>query len=102
MQASDADGYLDRTFMSPASLRAGNLIRGWMEDAGLRTLALYLFMLETVLEVRLMFMLISSSVDQLGNLHGRVEGMNASAKALLIGFHLVMLFFFFTIFQFNI
>ncbi|XP_075674219.1 allantoate deiminase 1 isoform X3 [Castanea sativa] len=27
-------------------------------------------------------------VDQLGNLHGRVEGMNASAEALLIGSHL--------------
>ena len=71
-------------------MRAGNLIRGWMEDAGLRTSALYLFMLE----VRLMFMLISSWVDQLGNLHGRVEGMNASAEALLIGSHLVMLSFF--------
>ncbi|XP_050260793.1 allantoate deiminase 2-like [Quercus robur] len=64
-KVSDADGYLERTFMSPASLRAGNLIRGWMEDAGLRTW-----------------------VDQLGNLHGRVEGMNASAEALLIGSHL--------------
>jgi allantoate deiminase len=42
-QVSDADGYLERTFMSPASVRAGNLIRGWMEDAGLRTLAFYLF-----------------------------------------------------------
>nr|POE92377.1 allantoate deiminase [Quercus suber] len=62
---SDADGYLERTFMSPASLRAGNLIRGWMEDAGLRTW-----------------------VDHLGNLHGRVEGMNASAEALLICSHL--------------
>ncbi|XP_065627147.1 allantoate deiminase 2 isoform X3 [Quercus suber] len=51
--------------MSPASLRAGNLIRGWMEDAGLRTW-----------------------VDHLGNLHGRVEGMNASAEALLICSHL--------------
>ena len=47
-----------------------------------------------MLEVRLMFMLISSWVDQLGNLHGRVEGMNASAEALLIGSHLVMLSFF--------
>nr|POE61643.1 allantoate deiminase [Quercus suber] len=64
-KVSDADGYLERTFMSPASLRAGNLIRGWMEDAGLRTW-----------------------VDQLGNLHGRVEGTNASAEALLIGSHL--------------
>lgn len=39
LQVSDADGYLERTFMSPASVRAGNLIRAWMEDAGLTTLA---------------------------------------------------------------
>ncbi|MFQ6636235.1 hypothetical protein Gotur_013767 [Gossypium turneri] len=64
-QVSDADGYLERTFMSPASVRAGFLIREWMEDAGLRTW-----------------------VDSMGNLHGRVEGMNASAQALLIGSHL--------------
>lgn len=38
-QVSDGDGYLERTFMSPAALRAGNLIREWMEDAGLRTSA---------------------------------------------------------------
>ncbi|XP_041025963.1 allantoate deiminase 2-like [Juglans microcarpa x Juglans regia] len=64
-KVSDADGYLERTFMSPASVSAGNIIRGWMEDAGLRTW-----------------------VDQMGNVHGRVEGMNASAEALLIGSHL--------------
>ncbi|XP_059439837.1 allantoate deiminase 2 [Corylus avellana] len=64
-KVSDADGYLERTFMSPASVRVGNLIRGWMEDAGLRTW-----------------------VDQMGNVHGRVEGMNANAAALLIGSHL--------------
>ncbi|XVF00463.1 hypothetical protein REPUB_Repub04eG0003200 [Reevesia pubescens] len=64
-KVSDADGYLERTFMSPASLRAGILIREWMEDAGLRTW-----------------------VDSMGNLHGRVEGINASAQALLIGSHL--------------
>ncbi|KAL1133679.1 hypothetical protein V6Z11_A12G055700 [Gossypium hirsutum] len=64
-KVSDADGYLERTFMSPASVRAGFLIREWMEDAGLRTW-----------------------VDSMGNLHGRVEGMNASAQALLIGSHL--------------
>ncbi|XP_041027099.1 allantoate deiminase 2-like isoform X1 [Juglans microcarpa x Juglans regia] len=64
-KVSDADGYLERTFMSPASVRAGNIIRGWMEDAGLRTW-----------------------VDKMGNVHGRVEGMNASAEALLIGSHL--------------
>lgn len=36
---SDADGYLERTFMSPAAVRAGKLLGEWMEDAGLRTLA---------------------------------------------------------------
>lgn len=29
----------------------------------------------------------------MGNVHGRVEGLNASAQALLIGSHLVMLLF---------
>ncbi|EOX96850.1 PREDICTED: allantoate deiminase [Theobroma cacao] len=64
-KVSDADGYLERTFMSPASVRAGILIREWMEDAGLRTW-----------------------VDSMGNLHGRVGGINSSAQALLIGSHL--------------
>ncbi|KAK9937221.1 hypothetical protein M0R45_014025 [Rubus argutus] len=64
-KVSDGDGYLERIFMSPAAVRAGNLIRKWMEDAGLRTW-----------------------VDCLGNVHGRVEGRNASAEALLIGSHL--------------
>lgn len=36
------------------------------------------------------FVLISRWVDCLGNVHGRVEGRNASAEALLIGSHLVM------------
>lgn len=62
---SDADGYLERTFMSLASVRAGNVIREWMEDAGLRTW-----------------------VDSMGNVHGRVDGKNASAPALLMGSHL--------------
>lgn len=64
-KVSDAEAYLERTFMSPASVRAGNLIRGWMEDAGLRTW-----------------------IDQMGNVHGRVDGINASSKAILIGSHL--------------
>jgi allantoate deiminase len=38
-QVSDASEYLERTFLSPASARAIDLIRKWMEDAGLRTLA---------------------------------------------------------------
>ncbi|KAK4754338.1 hypothetical protein SAY87_002442 [Trapa incisa] len=64
-KVSDAEGYLERTFMSPASVRAGYLIRGWMEDAGLRTW-----------------------IDKMGNVHGRADGSNPSAKALLIGSHL--------------
>ncbi|ONK76311.1 uncharacterized protein A4U43_C03F26270 [Asparagus officinalis] len=62
---SDADSYLERTFLSPASIRASELILNWMQDAGLKTW-----------------------VDQIGNVHGRVEGMNSSAEALLIGSHL--------------
>lgn len=38
-QVSDASGHLERTFLSPASMRAIKLIHKWMEDAGLRTLA---------------------------------------------------------------
>ncbi|XP_024964122.1 allantoate deiminase 2 [Cynara cardunculus var. scolymus] len=64
-KVSDAHGYLERTFMSPASIRAGNLIRTWMEDAGLTTW-----------------------VDGLGNVHGRIQPPNADNKDLLIGSHL--------------
>lgn len=64
-KVSDASGYLERTFMSPASIRAMSLIRVWMEDAGLRTW-----------------------VDQMGNVHGRVDSSNPDAEALLIGSHL--------------
>ncbi|KAK4399554.1 Allantoate deiminase 2 [Sesamum angolense] len=66
-KVSDAQEFLARTFQSPASVRAGNLIRLWMEDAGLQTW-----------------------VDQMGNVHGRYEGLNPSEKALLIGSHLVL------------
>ncbi|KNA20963.1 hypothetical protein SOVF_047540 isoform B [Spinacia oleracea] len=64
-KVSDVNGYLERTFLSPASVRAANVIRQWMEDAGLRTW-----------------------VDIMGNVHGRVDGINASAPALLMGSHL--------------
>ncbi|CAH9097684.1 unnamed protein product [Cuscuta europaea] len=64
-KVSDAINYLERTFQSPASIRAGNLIRSWMEDAGLRTW-----------------------IDHMGNVHGRIDGINPSQKALLIGSHL--------------
>uniref|UniRef100_A0A803NA16 Uncharacterized protein n=1 Tax=Chenopodium quinoa TaxID=63459 RepID=A0A803NA16_CHEQI len=61
-KVSDVNGYLERTFLSPASVRAANVISQWMEDAGW--------------------------VDIMGNVHGRVDGMNASAPALLMGSHL--------------
>ncbi|CAK9139844.1 unnamed protein product [Ilex paraguariensis] len=64
-KVSDADGYLERTFLSPGSIRAANLIRTWMEDAGLTTW-----------------------MDQMGNVHGRTEGMQTNGKALLMGSHL--------------
>ncbi|KAE9598696.1 Allantoate deiminase 1 [Lupinus albus] len=64
-KVSDGSGYLERTFLSPASMRAIDVIRKWMEDANLGTW-----------------------VDQMGNLHGRVDGANASAEALLIGSHM--------------
>lgn len=62
---SDSEKYLQRTFLSPASIKAGNLIEEWMKDAGLKTW-----------------------VDQMGNVHGHTDGGNASAPALLIGSHL--------------
>ncbi|KAL6546201.1 alpha-amylase 2 [Orobanche minor] len=64
-KVSDSEEFLVRTFQSPASVRAVNLIRTWMEDAGLQTW-----------------------VDQMGNVHGRCEGLNPSENALLIGSHL--------------
>lgn len=64
-KVSDAVNYLERTFQSPASLKAANLICSWMRDAGLRTWT-----------------------DQMGNVHGRVDGSNPTEKALLIGSHL--------------
>lgn len=63
-RVSDVDGYLERTFMSPASIEAANIIRQWMEDAGLRTW-----------------------VDHMGNVHGRVDGMDPSSAAFLMGSH---------------
>nr|CAB3468669.1 unnamed protein product [Digitaria exilis] len=34
---SDGEGYLERTFLSPASIRATAVIISWMKDAGLTT-----------------------------------------------------------------
>ncbi|CAL5398148.1 unnamed protein product [Camellia sinensis] len=63
-KVSDADGYLERTYLSPASIIAGNIIRGWRK------------------------LVCEWWVDQMGNVHSRVDGMNSSAKSLLIGSHL--------------
>ncbi|KAE8770544.1 Allantoate deiminase, chloroplastic [Hordeum vulgare] len=62
---SDGEGFLERTFLSPASFRATDVIIGWMKDAGLTTW-----------------------VDQMGNIHGRFEPSNSTEKALLIGSHM--------------
>ncbi|KAI5055131.1 hypothetical protein GOP47_0030276 [Adiantum capillus-veneris] len=61
---SDSPHHLQRTFLSKASLEAGKLIQAWMEDAGM-----------------------STWVDDIGNVHGRVAGKNPSAPALLLGSH---------------
>ncbi|KAK3131031.1 hypothetical protein QOZ80_6BG0501150 [Eleusine coracana subsp. coracana] len=62
---SDGEGYLERTFLSPASIRATNVIINWMKDAGLTTW-----------------------VDQMGNIHGRFEPVNSTKEALLFGSHM--------------
>lgn len=62
---SDSRTVLERTFLSPAALAAGRLLATWMKDAGLRTWE-----------------------DELGNVHGRSDGANATAPALLLGSHL--------------
>ncbi|CAL5049153.1 unnamed protein product [Urochloa decumbens] len=62
---SDGEGYLERTFLSPASIRATAVIVSWMKDAGLTTW-----------------------VDQMGNIHGRFEPANSTKEALLMGSHM--------------
>src|SRR5678815_3874635 len=64
-RVSDADQGLTRTFLSPAMERANGLVGGWMREAGL--------------QVR---------EDDTGNLIGRRESDQPSAKTLLLGSHL--------------
>ncbi|MCO5567785.1 hypothetical protein L7F22_021481 [Adiantum nelumboides] len=61
---SDSPHHLQRTFLSKASLEAGKLIKAWMEDAGM-----------------------STWIDNIGNVHGRIVGKNSLAPALLLGSH---------------
>ncbi|KAL5224759.1 hypothetical protein ABZP36_011398 [Zizania latifolia] len=62
---SGGEGYLERTFSSPASIRASDVIISWMKDAGLTT-----------------------RIDQMGNIHGQFEPANSTKEALLIGSHM--------------
>ena len=67
-EISDSDFHLERTFLSPGSLRALASVRRWMEDAGLRTW-----------------------LDSVGNLHGRLDASSGSSgeeKVLLLGSHI--------------
>ena len=65
-QISDSDFHLERTFLSPGSLRALASVRRWMDDAGLRTW-----------------------LDSVGNLHGRLESEESKEeKVLLLGSHI--------------
>ncbi|CAI7836694.1 unnamed protein product, partial [Closterium sp. NIES-54] len=62
---SDSAHYLQRTFLSDASMRAAALVSGWMEEAGMYTW-----------------------MDTVGNVHGRVDGSHPDAPVLLLGSHL--------------
>ena len=65
-EVSDTPNGLERTFLSPASQRAMNMIAEWMREAGMYTW-----------------------FDEAGNVHGRLEGTSGKEeKALLIGSHL--------------
>ena len=62
---SDSEVRMERTFLSPASLRAAALASKWMEEAGMRTW-----------------------MDGVGNVHGRLDGTDPAAPALLLGSHI--------------
>jgi allantoate deiminase len=64
-RVSDEEGKLTRTFLSPAMVRANELVGGWMREVGLAV-----------------------HVDSVGNLVGRRESEKAGARTLLLGSHL--------------
>jgi allantoate deiminase len=62
---SEEEGRTTRTFLSPPMREAHNLLRGWMESAGLAV-----------------------TVDPIGNLRGLLDGAARGSPRLLIGSHL--------------
>jgi len=64
-KVSDSADNLERTFLSPAWRRAATMVRAWLEDAGMRTW-----------------------MDGIGNIHGRIEGEDPDAPAIVLGSHL--------------
>ena len=64
-EISDEPGMLTRTFLSPAMGEANELMRRWMEEAGLQV-----------------------TLDDWGNIIGRLASTNPEAKTLLLGSHL--------------
>ena len=64
-KVSDSADNLERTFLSPAWRRAATMVRAWLEDAGMRTW-----------------------MDGIGNIHGRIEGEDPDAPAVVLGSHL--------------
>lgn len=104
-QISDADGYLERTFLSTASSRAAELIIKWMQDAGLKTYSpICLLGIIFLLYERLTYLVLTFRwVDQMGNVHGRIDSVNKTERTLLIGSHFVSLpenFFSICVFEF--
>lgn len=64
MQTSDAEGSLARTFLSPSHKQAAKMLQAWMEEAGME-----------------------SWIDEVGNVHGRINGSDPTLAAILIGSH---------------
>eukprot|EP00798_Chlamydomonas_sp_ICE-L_P018677 gene18677-25196_t len=63
-EISDTEGSLARTFFSPAHKKAAAQILAWMEEAGMETW-----------------------IDVIGNVHGRINGTERDAQAVLVGSH---------------
>ncbi len=62
---SEEPGVLTRTFLTPQHRAAAELVAGWMRDAGM-----------------------DATMDAIGNVVGRYEGLRTNAPALILGSHL--------------